>query len=169
MKPVTQLLCIAAGIAAPVALTFWSTSSGGPRSKAHYEAVASESMSPKDVVLGFETLGIENHDPVGAVKKYFSPDVIDHDPNVAGDRQSIIDRLSSLHWDKVGKGGPTRTIKNVVAEGDLVVVHHHLVRKPGSKGIAAVDIFRVKDGKSVEHWDVLQPVPETSPNKPGMF
>lgn len=171
MRPVTHLLLIAAGIAAPVAITFWTTSDFGPRSKAHYEAVAKEVeankvLSTREVVEGFEKMGIDERKPQEAILTYFSPDVIDHDPNVKGDRQSIIDYLNKRDWST---GVPKRTIRNIVVEGELAVVHHHIVRKPGEKGIAAVDIFRVKDGKVVEHWDVLQPVPENIVNEHGMF
>jgi predicted SnoaL-like aldol condensation-catalyzing enzyme len=159
-------LCILGGIAAPVALTFWSVSDAGPRSHAHYAEVTEKSLGPKDVVLAFEDLGIQRRKPAEAVRRYFSPDLIDHDPDAVGDRQSVIDRLSNHNGVKIG---PTSTIKHIVAEDDIVMVHRHLVREPGAVGVAAVDIFRVKDGKVVEHWGVLQPIPKNSPNKLGPF
>lgn len=166
MRPMTHILAILAGIAAPIAVTFWTTSDYGPRSKAHYAAVQDKVMSTREVIEAFEKMGIDEHKPKEAVLAYFSPDVVDHDPGVKGDRQSIIDYLDSRDWSS---GVPKRTIRHIIVEGDLGVVHHHIVRKPGEKGIAAVDIFRVKDGKVVEHWDVLQPIPEDSPNQNGMF
>jgi predicted SnoaL-like aldol condensation-catalyzing enzyme len=159
-------LCILGGIAAPVALTFWSVSDAGPRSHAHYAEVTEKSLGPKDVILAFEDLSVERRKPAEAVRRYFSPDLIDHDPTAAGDRQSVIDQLSRHDGDRVG---PTSTIKHIVAEDDIVMVHRHLVRESDAKGIAAVDIFRVKDGEVVEHWGVLQPISENSPNKYGPF
>lgn len=166
MRPLTHALCIVAGIAAPIAITFWTTSDSGPRSSAHYAAVAAKTMTTREVIDAFEKMAIDERKPKEAILAFFAPDVIDHDPNVAGDRQSIIDRLEGLKWNS---GVPQRMIKNIIVEGDLGIVHHHLVREPGKPGIAAVDIFRVKEGKVVEHWDVLQPIPADSPNKHGMF
>ena len=60
-------------------------------------------------------------------------------------------------------------IKRVVAEGDLVMLHVHSVREPGQRGRAIVDIFRVENGKIVEHWDVIQDVPDKSANTNTMF
>lgn len=55
------------------------------------------------------------------------------------------------------------------ANGDLVWLHVHSTNGTGDRGTAIVDIFRVKDGRIVEHWDVLQPVPEKAANANTMF
>jgi predicted SnoaL-like aldol condensation-catalyzing enzyme len=60
-------------------------------------------------------------------------------------------------------------ILRVVAEGNFVVLHVHRRRTPGGLGDAIVDIFRLEDGKLVEHWDVIQLVPESSVNSGTMF
>ena len=60
-------------------------------------------------------------------------------------------------------------VKRVFAEADIVIVHSHGVREPGTKGRAIVDIFRLENGKIVEHWDVVQEIPENSPNPHGFF
>jgi predicted SnoaL-like aldol condensation-catalyzing enzyme len=60
-------------------------------------------------------------------------------------------------------------VVHVVAEGDMVVIHSHTQRNPQDRGMAQVDIFRVHDGKISEHWDVIQPIPETSVSGNGMF
>lgn len=54
-------------------------------------------------------------------------------------------------------------IKRVFADGNYVIVHVHAVREPGTRGNAIFDLFRLDDnGKIVEHWDAVQPIPEKS-------
>ena len=60
-------------------------------------------------------------------------------------------------------------IKRIFADGDYVIVHVHAVREPGTRGNAIIDIFKLENGKVVEHWDVVQPIPETAQNTNGMF
>lgn len=60
-------------------------------------------------------------------------------------------------------------IKRIFADGDYVIVHVHAVREPGTRGNAIIDIFRLENGKVVEHWDVIQPIPEKAANSNGMF
>ncbi|MGN6598543.1 MAG: nuclear transport factor 2 family protein [Actinomycetes bacterium] len=76
---------------------------------------------------------------------------VQHNPQVQSGRQAF--------RDFIGAVAPVESkVYRVLADGDLVAIHHHFV----SFGSAVVDIFRVVDGKVVEHWDVLQPVPETT-------
>jgi predicted SnoaL-like aldol condensation-catalyzing enzyme len=60
-------------------------------------------------------------------------------------------------------------IKRVLADGDYVILHVHAVREPGTRGSAIVDIFKLEQGKIVEHWDVVQPIPEKAANTNEMF
>ena len=179
MRLWVQGLCIAGGISAAVGVTLWSTSSSGARSAAHYKAVAQQvaaldqqHASPEQtaqtraIMQDFEQIGFDQHNPQAAVDKYFADDFVDHDPNVKGDKASVVARLAQLDWTH---GGPQRTIVHLVADGPIAVVHHRLVRHPGDTPIAAVDIYRISNGKIVEHWDVLQPIPADSPNPAPMF
>ena len=60
-------------------------------------------------------------------------------------------------------------VKKVLAEGDMVVLHLHGMGGMNPCGEQVVDFFRIKDGKVVEHWDVIQPIPEKSENPNGVF
>jgi len=166
MRGWIHALCIVGGIAAPTGLTLLTTSSGGARSQAHYAQVDAAAMSTREVMMAFEKMAFDERKPKEAAETYLSPDFVDHDPNVRGDRASVIERLTKLDWST---GRPQRTIKHMIVDGDLVAVHHHLIRNPGEAGIAAVDIFRVRGGKLVEHWDVMQPIPANSINPAPMF
>jgi predicted SnoaL-like aldol condensation-catalyzing enzyme len=68
------------------------------------------------------------------------------------------------------RNSPTPTeIKRSFVDGDYVILHVHAVREPGSRGNAIVDIFKLENGKVVEHWDVVQAIPETPANNNTMF
>ena len=64
---------------------------------------------------------------------------------------------------------PVARIVRSAADGDLVWLHLNSTQNAQDRGEAIVDIFRVEDGRIVEHWDVIQPVPETSANENTMF
>jgi predicted SnoaL-like aldol condensation-catalyzing enzyme len=60
-------------------------------------------------------------------------------------------------------------IKRVFAEGDYVILHVHSIREPGTRGRAIFDLFKLENGKIIEHWDTVQDIPEKSENSNGMF
>jgi predicted SnoaL-like aldol condensation-catalyzing enzyme len=60
-------------------------------------------------------------------------------------------------------------VKRAFADGDYVILHSHVVREPGTRGSAHIDIFRLERGKVVEHWDVDQLIPDQSANSNGVF
>jgi len=102
-----------------------------------------------------------------AFEAYVGDDYIQHNPMVPTGIAAAVEGLSAF----VGNGPATPyQFKRVIAEGDLVAVHSHVHLAAEGPGFAVVDIFRVdEDGKIVEHWDVLQAVPETAANDNTMF
>lgn len=60
-------------------------------------------------------------------------------------------------------------VKRAFVDGDHVILHAHATMVPGTRGAAVMDIFRLENGKIVEHWDVVQDIPEKSENNNGMF
>lgn len=101
-----------------------------------------------------------------AVDRYFGPEYHQHSPTIPNGPDGVKDGLGGYF---AAFPELTNTPKRVIAEGDLVAVHTHTVPVPGSRGQAILDVFRVRNGKIVEHWDAIQNVPETSVNDNTMF
>lgn len=121
--------------------------------------------SNKKAVLEFYEKGLNQKD-FDAASKYFGPKYIQHNPG-APDGIEGFKAFIALRKEKFPD---TRSeIKRAFAEGDFVILHIHAVRAPGERGSAIVDIFRLENGKIVEHWDVVQPIPEKAANSNGMF
>ncbi|MEM7057547.1 MAG: nuclear transport factor 2 family protein [Pseudomonadota bacterium] len=92
------------------------------------------------------------------IDEFVAEDLIQRNPNLLNGREP----LRQFWTDFMGKNAEARfTVARVIAQGDLVVEHSLFQGSPGDRGIAVVDIYRVEDGLIVEHWDVVQPIPET--------
>jgi predicted SnoaL-like aldol condensation-catalyzing enzyme len=120
----------------------------------------------KRLVREYYDLAFNQRQPEAAVARYQGPYYRQHNPQAADGAEPFI---GFVHYMAGAFPEMRMEIKRMVAEGDLVVTHSHLVRSPGDRGIAVMDIFRLEDGKVVEHWDVLQDVPEQSANNNTMF
>mgnify|MGYP001560059165 CR=1 FL=1 len=121
--------------------------------------------SNKKAVLEFYEKGLNQKD-FDAASKYFGPKYIQHNPG-APDGIEGFKAFIALRKEKFPDA--RSEIKRAFAEGDFVILHIHAVRAPGERGSAIVDIFRLENGKIVEHWDVVQPIPEKAANSNGMF
>ena len=120
----------------------------------------------KRIVREWHDLAIDQRKPEEAVAKYLGPHYRQHNPGAADGPEpfiAIVKRFAQIFPEL------RMEPKRIIAEGDLVVLHSHLILKPGDRGSAVVDIFRLENGKIVEHWDVVQEVPETSANNNTMF
>ena len=101
-----------------------------------------------------------------AARKYMGSRYTQHNP-VAADGPEGLKGFIQFLRDKFPNS--RSEIKRVFAEGDYVIVHVHAIREPGTRGRAIIDIFKLENGKVVEHWDVAQDVPEKAANANGMF
>ncbi len=107
-----------------------------------------------------------NQKDFDAAAKYLGNRYTQHNPVAADGPQGLKGFIAFL---KEKFPNNHSEIKRIFADGDYVIVHVHAVREPGTRGNAIVDIFKLENGKVVEHWDVIQPVPEKAANNNGMF
>lgn len=128
--------------------------------------IQSVEKSNKAIVEEFYDLAFNKHKPDEAMKLYVGDRYIQHNPFVADGKKPFIEYFSGFFPKNPDSSATT---KRVIAEGNLVVLHVHSMLNKKDRGRAVIDIFRLENGKIVEHWDVAQPIPEKSANENTMF
>lgn len=96
----------------------------------------------------------------------FGETYIQHSPHVEDGREAVL-KLFKNRYEKFPDA--SIDIKRATAGDDLVWIHLHSKRSPEDRGRAVINIFRMEGGKFVEHWNVVQAVPESSKNNNSMF
>jgi predicted SnoaL-like aldol condensation-catalyzing enzyme len=153
MRPIKSLWPLLAGLALTAVTTLVPA------------ADATGLEANKKLVVAFYDASINKKD-FAAASRYLGTQYKQHNPTAhdgAEGLKAFIEFLRARFPNQHGE------IKQVIAEGDLVVLHVHSTRGDNTPGRAIVDIFRVEHGKVVEHWDVIQDVPAKAANSNGMF
>jgi predicted SnoaL-like aldol condensation-catalyzing enzyme len=101
-----------------------------------------------------------------AASRYLGPRYTQHNPGAADGPEGL---KAFIQFLREKFPNSRSEIKRVFADGDNVIVHVHAIREPGTRGRAIIDIFKLENGKIVEHWDVAQDIPEKAANPNGMF
>jgi predicted SnoaL-like aldol condensation-catalyzing enzyme len=128
--------------------------------------VRAAEQSAKEIVTAFYKMTFYDHKVAEAFNTHVGATYKQHNPLVPDGIEPSVAFLSK-RFDTNPQA--INEIKRVIADGDLVAVHVHSRLNDGDRGRAIVDIFRVENGKIVEHWDVIQPVPENAQNNNTMF
>jgi predicted SnoaL-like aldol condensation-catalyzing enzyme len=120
----------------------------------------------KQVVRDFCEVAFNDKQPADAAERFMGTEYIQHNPSAPDGKEGFVEFVTAF---------VTQTpelkleIRTMIAEDELVMAHSHLKVTPDDAGTVVVDIFRLDEGKIVEHWDVMQPFPETSLNEHPMF
>ncbi len=123
-------------------------------------------LKPKEVATRFMTEFYINKQVRKAFETWVDPGYIQHNPMAATGRDAAIAFLEPFFAQNPGVN---YSIKRIIADGNLVAVHAHGRFSAEDRGMAVVDILRIQGCKVMEHWDVVQPVPEKAANTNGMF
>ena len=126
-------------------------------------------LSTREVAERFIQLFYVEDNPTDAFTCWVHPDYIQHNPKAPTGRDAT---LAMMQASMARLPDLSHKVHKVVwGDADLVAVHFHFIREAGTRGYSIVDILRVAAGYIVEHWDVMQEVPDpaTSKNANGMF
>lgn len=121
----------------------------------------------RTIVLAFHNEGLLDRQPEQAFLRYMAPNFVEHKPdipkrtreNTAKFLAQIIAEVPEARWE----------IVRTVADGDMVFLHARFTPASGRPSYALADVFRVKDCKIVEHWDVVGPPPKEQVNPNNRF
>jgi predicted SnoaL-like aldol condensation-catalyzing enzyme len=124
-----------------------------------------ETAANRGVMTRFIDLLYRHKEVAAAYRAFVANDLIEHSPGRAGGRDASIAALTPLFAGE----SASFDVKHALVDGNLAAVHYHgRLGGPGA-GAAVVEIFRLRRGKIVEHWDAYQPIPTTSVNPHPMF
>ncbi len=147
----TLLLCVAAGCTCP---------------QKHGEGMSSSKEEDnKKIILDFYDKAINQKD-FEAAKVHFGNRYVQHNPAAADGPEGL---KGFIEWMKVNQPQAKAEFLRVLADGDFVYTHVRFTPGPGEKQGAVMDVFKLEDGKVVEHWDVIQQVPDNPANTNSMF
>ena len=128
--------------------------------------MSTDPVRNKECAKAFYDLMFNQCEPREAIERYAGAEYRQHNPHVGDGKEAFIE-----YFERMAREYPGKRVDFIraIAEGEHVVLHCRQTW-PGDQNYAGIDIFRLdEDGKVVEHWDVLQVVPETSANDNGMF
>ena len=128
--------------------------------------LSAKELRNRDRALALYRDVLDPHDPT-RLREFLVENYIQHSPEATDGIDGIAEFLG---WLKAAHPQHRNHVRRIFAQDDHVIVHLHCTVGPGHPDLAVVDIFRFNDaGMIVEHWDVVQKVPETSKNSNTMF
>ena len=120
---------------------------------------AARTAATRAIITAFARMFYLERDVRTAFETFVAPDYIQHNPGLPDGREAAIEALTPAFCDPDFHAD----LRRLLADGDYGFIHLHGYRG-NDRGGAVMDLYRVADGKIVEHWDVIQPIPETARN-----
>jgi predicted SnoaL-like aldol condensation-catalyzing enzyme len=112
----------------------------------------------KKLVLDYMAMGYQPGKLEQAINTYLAENFVQHSGHIPPGRQGLIDYMKPKMAERAADHR-TSKIERVIADGDLVLVHRLVTSDSDKRGAAYIDVFRVKNGKITDHWDIVQPTP----------
>jgi predicted SnoaL-like aldol condensation-catalyzing enzyme len=150
------------GFAMAAALLAVAAPQPAPAQAAHH----ARHLSTREIVTRFINLFYTQGRVREAFMTYVAPGYIQHNPVARDGRDAAIAALEPFF---ASQPNAIREVQRIIVDGDLAAVHVRLRQNPQDRGFAVIDILRLENGMIVEHWDVIQAVPEHSANAHPMF
>lgn len=120
-------------------------------------------MTKKEIAISFLKLAGTGH-VQEAYKKFIDTDFIHHNQYFKGSREALLTAMEEAHQTSPNK---SIEIKYCYEDDATVITHSHVIKQ--DMDIAVVHIFKFKNNKIIEAWDLGQPILKDSPNKHGLF
>ena len=120
------------------------------------QADTAQELANKKVVLEFYDKAFNSKD-FAAAAQFLGSKYIEHSPTIADGAAGLEASIQAL---KTEHPESRNEVRRVITDGDHVIVHAHAVRTPGAVGSIAGSIYRLENGKIVEHWGILHTLPE---------
>ncbi|GHF45210.1 putative SnoaL-like aldol condensation-catalyzing enzyme [Deinococcus metalli] len=124
-----------------------------------------DTAATRVTITAFAALFYGQKDVRAAFSRYVAPDYVQHNPGIPDGRDAAIAALGPMF----ARPETSFEVRRILADGDHAVIHLHARSAPDERGGAVCDLYRLEGGLIVEHWDVMQPVPERAANANTMF
>ncbi len=124
---------------------------------------AEQARRNKKLIAEYYDLALNKKD-FAAARSYIGASYTQHNPDIENGPEGL---AKFIEWAKTELPDLRVEFLRIISDGDFILMHNRGSNSPGTK--AVVDIFRIDNGKVVEHWDVLQDVPATAQNSNTMF
>jgi predicted SnoaL-like aldol condensation-catalyzing enzyme len=128
-------------------------------------APVTKTADNRRIIADFARIFYVEKDVKRAFETYVAVDYVQHNPGIADGRDAAVRALAPMF----ARADARFDVKRILVDGDYAVIHLHGRVDSSTAGAAVADIYRLKGGKIVEHWDVIQPMPTSAANPHPMF